>query len=68
MEKTHGSIIILQNCTDDVRFLRYDAMRDGLSDGRKKQHIEVGVPLKKAQLSVNKPGPNDTKYLYYPQP
>ena len=43
-------------------------MRDRLTGGREKQHIEVVVPPKKAQLSVKKPVPQDTKYLYYPKP
>ena len=71
MEKTHGSIIILQNCTknyDQMMYSSWDMIPDGLTDGRKKRHIEVGVPLKKVQLSVNKPGLHNTKYLYYPQP
>ena len=44
----------------------WDMMRDGLTGGRKKQNIEVGVSPKKAQLSVKKPCPQGTKYSYYP--
>ena len=71
MEKTRGSIIILQKCTkiyDQMTYRSWDMMRDRLTGGREKQHIEVVVPPKKAQLSVKKPVPQDTKYLYYPKP
>ena len=49
MKKIPGDIIILHMCTknyDQMMYGSQDMVRDRRTDGRKKWHIEVGVPPK----------------------
>ena len=49
MKKIPGNIIILNMCTknyDHTIYGSWDMLCDRWTDGRKKSHIEVGVPPK----------------------